>query len=140
MPNYHYQAIFEAKRSTDPLAYSAREDELLGEYSLQVDQDISECEEIISNDNQNHVSEQEVYEAIRRGLPLISIKYSPDRTRYKFIEGILTKLERCASGWGTSYDLTDERIGEIYDEMISSTPIEQVLSKFTLQELRIYGW
>lgn len=139
MPNYYYQTIFEAKRSTDPLAYSAREDELVGESSLQIDQEISECEEIISN-NQNPVSEQTKHETMCQGLPLISIKYTPDRTRYKFIEGILTKLECCASGWGTPYDLTNERIGEIYDEMISSTPIEQVLSKFTLQELSIYGW
>ena len=140
MPNYYYQTVFDEKRSSDPLAYSAREDELVGEYSSQVDEEIVLCEEIIFTDNPNPVSEQTTHETMCRGLPLISVKYKPDRTRYQFIEGILTKLERCAAGWGTAYDLTDERIGEIYDEMISSTPIEQVLSKFTLQELTIYGW
>ena len=140
MPNYHYQSIFEAKKSSNPLAYSAKEDEPLGEYTPEVDVKISECEEIISNDSPNPVSEQTIYDAICQGLPLISIKYTPEKTRYQFIEGILIKLERCASGWGTAYDLTDERIGEIYDEMVSSTPIEQVLSKFTLHELIIYGW
>lgn len=117
-----------------------RKDELVGEYSPQVDLEIAECEEVISEDSLNPASEQELMEAMIKGLPLICIKYSPNKTRCQFIEGILSKLECCASGWGTPYDLTDERIGEIYDEMVSSAPIDQVLSKFTLQELMIYGW
>lgn len=140
MPNHYYQTIFDAKRLLNPSAYYLNEEELVGDLSLQIDQDISECEEIIDDGNLGNVSEQDVHEAYCRGLVLISIKYNPNNTRYQFIEGILAKLEECATRWGISHDLTDERICEIYDKMISSEPIEHVLSKFTLNELTTYGW
>lgn len=140
MSTYHYQTVFDDKRASAPAEYSAYEDELVGDPSSTLDDEIKECEEILSDDSLNPTSEDQQFQAMLTGLPLICIKYTPNKTRYQFIEEVLTKVERSSAGWGTSYDLTDERIGEIYDQMVSSAPIGQVLSKFTIEELSIYGW
>lgn len=140
MPNYHFQTIFEEKRSADPSAYAARENDLVGEYSPEVDVEIEECEKILDEDYLNPESEQKIRETFIRGIPLISVKYNPDKTRYQFIEKIMLKLANCSERWGTQYDFSDDRIKEIYDTMVSSAPIDQLLGKFTTGELTIYGW
>lgn len=135
-----YRDIFDIKKSINPNVYVERVNDKVGEYHPLIDEQISMCEEYISDNPLNPVTQDEIKEKWCEGIPLISIKYTPNVTRYELIEDILTKLEKCNNNWGTNFNLTEERINNIYDMMVSFLPIEQVLNLFTLDELECYGW
>lgn len=135
--DYNYKAIFDERKVEKAEQYAEYEYTLVGDTYPQIDDDIDQQCDILNSDQSTDDDKRRAY---AKGIPLISIRYHPDLTRYQLIEKILTKLERCSAIWNTPDELTNERIKEIFDCMISSTPIDQVVGKFTLSELSIYGW
>lgn len=135
-----YKTIFQEKISEDPLKYSVYEDVLVGVPPADVDDQINQYEEIIADDPINIPDQNDIRIAWVKGIPLISMKYKPTQTRYQFVEGILRKLDLCVSGWGVGSPIAESRIKEIYDLMTSDCPIDQIIEKFTTEELRTYGW
>lgn len=139
MPDYNFLTVFEEKRSEDPLTYLKFKDVTVGEYYSKINEDIEFYEKIIEDCSVDPDSKKEKHEAMCIIIVLKNIKKNPsDYRRYDFIESILRKLEENFEKSGISYDLTDTRIGKIYDQMVSSIPIDQVLSNFIFEELVIY--
>ena len=135
-----YKTIFQEKISENPLKYSVYEDVLVGVSPTDVDDQINQYEEIIADNSINISDQNDIRIAWVKGIPLISMKYQPTQTRYQFVEGILRKLDLCVSGWNVGSPITESRIKEIYDLMTSDCPIDQIIEKFTTEELRTYGW
>lgn len=139
MPDYNFLTVFEEKRLEDPLTYLQFKDVIVGKYYSKINEDIEFYEKIIEDCSLDPDSNKEKHEAMCIIIVLKNIKKNPsDYRRYDFIEAILRKLEENFEKSGISYDLTDTRICKIYDQMVSSIPIEQVLSNFFIEELVIY--
>lgn len=139
-----YSQLFLERINTDPTAYQTNAtrlvlDEIPRESEL--DSLIKEYEQVISDESD--ASELLQKDRWVNGIPLISVRYHPERTRYQLISNILRKLQHCVGeypGVCSGINITQERINAIYDAMISDVKIQDVLELFTLQELRVYGW
>lgn len=74
------------------------------------------------------------------GLITINVKYSPNQSQYDFVLNIVSKLVNCSRYYGTLVDLTDETTIEILKALIDNQPLEQILDKFSENDLYVYGW
>lgn len=135
-----YKIIFQNKISEDPDKYYEGANKPVGIAPDDINDQIEEYGYHISDDPINSSTEDVVRTAWINGIPLISIKYRPDQTRYQLIESILSKLDRCSRVWNMGTTVEETRIKDIYDLMTSDCPIDQIIEKFTTEELRTYGW
>lgn len=74
------------------------------------------------------------------GLITINVKYSPNQSQYDFVLNIVSKLVNCSRYYRTPIDLTDETTIEILKALIDNQPLEQILDKFSENDLYVYGW
>jgi hypothetical protein len=74
------------------------------------------------------------------GIITINVRYSPNQNQYDFVLGIISKLVLCSGHRDMQVDLTDETAIEILKALIDNQPLEQILDKFSENDLDIYGW
>lgn len=74
------------------------------------------------------------------GLITINVRYSPNQSQYDFLLNIISKLIKCNRYHRTPIDLTDETTIEILKALIDNQPLEQILDKFSENDLYVYGW
>ena len=135
----NFQQKFEELRQIFPEEYDLHKDDLvIDELDIPIDHldDTIEGYDQYLFDEQSNLSDEEFKKNLIEGMFYIQCKYSPEITKYKFIENILHKLNMNAY----YQDGMNERLEQIFHSMIVGDSTCDLLNHFSKYELEIYGW